>query len=235
MSPQERCLIGRRPRLDERISRSIDYSHTVANMAPPRSYRSPLRQAQAEATRRQILQAAQRLFERNGYAATTVAEIATEAGVSLKTVYVAFETKSGILRALWDDEPAPARRWYEDALQEPDPAERLRMTAHNSRVVKAISGRVLWVIRTAAPADPDIAALWQRIETEFRDVLRPIVETIAADGALRPGLEVDEATDVLWLLVHPDVWRLLVDVRGWRPARYEEWCAETALAQLLGR
>ena len=67
-----------------------------------RSYNSPRRREQAAATRREILEAAQRLFERQGYAATTMAAIAAEAGVALKTVYVAFETKSGVLRALWN-------------------------------------------------------------------------------------------------------------------------------------
>jgi len=78
-----------------------------------RRYESPRRREQAAATRRQILEAAQRLFEGQGYAATTMAAIAAEAGVALKTVYVAFETKSGLLRALWhlllrgDEEDAP--------------------------------------------------------------------------------------------------------------------------------
>ena len=81
---------------------------------PTRRYDSPRRREQASVTRRDILAAAQRLFERHGYAATTMAAIATEAGVALKTVYVAFETKSGVLRALWhlllrgDDETS---RW----------------------------------------------------------------------------------------------------------------------------
>ncbi len=69
---------------------------------PKRSYDSPRRREQAAATRRDILAAAQRLFEQQGYAATTMAEIAAEAGVALKTVYTAFETKSGVLRALWN-------------------------------------------------------------------------------------------------------------------------------------
>ena len=68
---------------------------------PKRSYDSPRRREQAAATRRDILEAAQRLFERQGFAATKMAEIASEAGVALKTVYAAFETKSGVLRALW--------------------------------------------------------------------------------------------------------------------------------------
>ena len=67
-----------------------------------RRYESPRRRAQADATRRDIIAAAHRLFERQGYAATTMAAIAAEAGVALKTVYLVFETKSGVLRAVWN-------------------------------------------------------------------------------------------------------------------------------------
>src|SRR5512147_146690 len=94
-----------------------------------RPYESPRRRAQAAATRHDILTAAQRLFETKGYAATTMAEIAEEAGVALKTVYLAFQTKSGLLRALWNlllrgddaDRPVAERRWYLDVLEEQDP------------------------------------------------------------------------------------------------------------------
>ncbi len=67
-----------------------------------RAYNSPQRERQAAATRRAILDAAQRSFERDGYRATTMDAIAADAGVSLKTVYVAFATKSKLLRAVWD-------------------------------------------------------------------------------------------------------------------------------------
>src|SRR6186997_3204021 len=106
-----------------------------------RRYESPRRRAQADATKRDILAAAQRLFERQGYAATTMAAIAADAGVALKTVYVTFETKSGLLRALWhlllrgDEEDAPVaeRQWYRGVLEEPDAERQLRLTAHTSR------------------------------------------------------------------------------------------------------
>ena len=71
---------------------------------PKRRYESPRRREQASATQAVIRDAAQRLFERQGYPATTMAAIAGEAGVALKTVYVAFETKSGLLRALWEND-----------------------------------------------------------------------------------------------------------------------------------
>ena len=67
-----------------------------------RRYHSPRREEQAAATRRAILEAAERLFERDGFAATSMAAIAAEAEVATKTVYLGFETKSGLLRALWN-------------------------------------------------------------------------------------------------------------------------------------
>ncbi len=206
-----------------------------------RRYHSPRRREQAAATRREILEAAQRLFERQGYAGTTMAAIAAEARVALKTVYVAFETKSGVLRGLWnlllrgddDDAPMAERRWYRDILEEPNPERQLRLTARNSRIVKLRIAPVLEVIRTAAPTDPDIDALWNRIQTEFHANQRVIVESLEEKKALRPGLSVDRAADILWTLNNPSVWQLLVGERGWTPEEYERWCGDVACAQLL--
>ncbi len=206
-----------------------------------RDYNSPRRRAQAEATRRDILEAAQRLFERDGYAATTMAAIADEAGVALKTVYVAFETKSGVLRSLWnlrlrgdrDELPVAEQPWYREVVDEPDPERQLRLDARNSRERKVGIAPLFDVIRSAALIEPDIAALWKRIGTEFHANQRVIAESLAAKDALAPGLDVERATDVLWTILHPDVWRLLVVERGWTPEQYELWCAELACSQLL--
>jgi AcrR family transcriptional regulator len=206
-----------------------------------RPYNSPRRREQAAATRTAILAAAQALFEREGYAATTMAAIAAEADVASKTVYLAFETKSGVLRALWnkllrgdqEDVPVAAREWYREALEDPDPERQLRLNARNGRAAKTRVAALLEVIRTAAPADPDIGALWSRIQTEFHANQRVIVESLAAKNALKPGLGVERATDILWTLNHPDVWQLLVRERGWTPDDYEQWFGDTACAQLL--
>ncbi|MEA2454419.1 MAG: hypothetical protein QOI45_681 [Thermoleophilaceae bacterium] len=185
--------------------------------------------------------AAQPLFERQGYAATTMAAIAAEAGVSLKTVYVAFESKSGVLRALWhlllrgdqDDVPVMDRRWYREVLEEPDPERQLRLNARNARVVKERAAPLMAVIRSAAPTDSDIAALWSRIQSDFYDNQRAIVQALVKKKALRRGLDVDSASDILWTLNHPDLWQLLVGERGWTPEQWEQWFGDTVLAQLL--
>jgi len=208
---------------------------------PRRRYDSPRRREQAEATRRDILAAAQRLFETHGYAATTMAAIAAEAGVALKTVYVAFETKSGLLRALWhlllrgdrDDVPVDEQAWFREVVDEPDPERQLRMTARNSRAVKQRAGALMEILRSAAPTDPDIAMLWDRIQTDFHANQRAIVESLDDKGALRPDLDVEGAADILWTLNHPNVWQLLVGERGWTADRFEDWLADALCSQLL--
>jgi AcrR family transcriptional regulator len=208
-----------------------------------RSYKSPRREQQAAATRRGILDAAKLLFERDGYAATTMDAIATEAAVSLKTVYLAFETKSRLLRAVWDlalkgdesDAPVADRSWYLDILEEPDPATKLRKVAHNSRIVKERIGGMLGTIRDGAPSDPEVRELWSTIESDFLANQRTIVESLRTAHGLARGLGVDRATDILWTLNHPDVWLLLVGHRGWTPSQFEAWFADALCAQLLDR
>jgi AcrR family transcriptional regulator len=170
-----------------------------------------------------------------------VTAIAAEAGVAVKTVYLAFETKGGILRAVWNlalrgdegDAPIARREWYVEALEEPDPERQLRLNARNSRAAKTRVGALFTVIRSAALTDADSSALWERIQTEFHDNQRAIVERLADRGALRRELDVTRATDVLWTLNHPDVWQLLVVQRRWSPEAYEAWFGDTAIAQLL--
>src|SRR5919202_1712789 len=123
----------------------LGYSWQVAaGQRARRPYNSPRRQQQAAATRRAILEAAARLFERDGYPATTMEAIAGEAGLSLKTVYLPFTTKSGLLRALWDlrlkgeDTGAPVvqHEWFREVMEENDPVRKLELNARNSRAAK---------------------------------------------------------------------------------------------------
>jgi len=206
-----------------------------------RRYDSPLRREQAAGTRLRILAAARELFERDGYASTSMADIAGAAGVSLKTVYLAFETKSGVLRSLWhlllrgDEEPVPVgeRPWFRAVLDEPDPERKLRLDIENAKNVRARAGPLLRVLRDAAPVDPDIAELWGRIQLEFYENQRAVVDDLHRRQALRPELGVDRAADILWTLNHPDVYTLLVAERGWTPDEHERWLADLLIVTLL--
>jgi AcrR family transcriptional regulator len=214
----------------------------TAPVKPRRGYDSPRRREQAAETRRKILDAAGRLFNQHGYAAATMPAIATQAGVALKTVYLAFGTKAGVLHALWDarlggdDQPIPvtARPWYHQLLQADDPHQLLRAAARQSRVTKDRAGEVLLIIRQAAVTDPALADLWYQIETEFRIVLAGVAERLDALESLAPGVDAASATDLLWTLNHPDTWYLLTRRCGWTADTYEQWVGDTLSAQLLG-
>ena len=202
---------------------------------------SPRRREQAAATRRDILEAALRLFERQGYSATSMAAVAAEAGVALKTVYLAFETKRGVLIALWhlllrgDEAPVPVgeRPWYREVIDEPDPEA--AVAAERAKLAKrqGASRRALPILQNAAPADPEIGALWNRIQSEFYDNQRTIVESLDQKQALAPSLDVDRATDIVWTLSHPSVYQLLVVDRGWSADEYEAWLGDAFCRELL--
>jgi len=213
----------------------------MADRLKPRRYESPRRRRQAAATRSEILAAALRLFEQRGYTATSMAAIAAEAGVALKTVYLAFQTKRGLLLALWhlllrgDEEPMPVgeRPWFREVMDERDPERMLRLNARNSRIVKERAGTLLEILRSAAPTDAELDALWTRIQAELYDNQHSIVERLQKNHALRPGLGVDRGADILWTLNHPNLYRLLVGDRGWTSEQYEEWLGDAFCSQLL--
>ena len=132
--------------------------------------------------------------------------------------------------------PVGERHWYREVLEEPDPgAPAAADRAQLARGQGADRRRCCEVIRSAAPADPDIAALWGRIQTDFYANQRVIVEALDARKARSARASTStRATDILWTLNHPDVWQLLVGERGWTPEEWEQWFADTRLRAAAG-
>lgn len=208
---------------------------TDTNDQNSRPYYSPRRVEQAEATRRAILQAARKRFAEQGYQATTLQAIAREAEVSVPTIYAVFGSKAAILSALVKSAGADEdiRALARDAFTEPDPGRQLQLAA---RVVRSIQERdtditdLLW---QAGGGDPDLAAVWRQSHHQQLARLGEIVSMVARKKALKPELSIEEATDTLWALGSPEIYRLLVRERNWTPQRYEDWLANTAKTLLL--
>lgn len=214
-----------------------DYCGIVKSMSDhtTRRYHSPRRVQQAEATRQAIIQAARTLFARHGYQATAIQSIAQEAGVAVPTLYVTFGSKAAILSALIKSAGADddIRAIANAAMAETDPWRQLPLAA---RVVRSIQERdaditdLLW---QAGGGDPDLAAAWRQSHQQQLSRLGEIVGALAQKGALKSELSVESATDILWILGSPEVYRLLVRERGWTPQHYEDWFGQTATTLLL--
>jgi len=189
------------------------------------------------------MEAAQRLFALHGYAATTLPAIAAEAGVSTATVTAQFGTKLALLDSLikitvrGDDDPAElaARDWWQEMLAEPDPLQQLRRYAAISRQIHERTVDIAEIVRGAATAAPEIAALPRRLgESRLQDA-RQVAESLAGKGALRNDVTIAHATDMFWALGSSEMYRVLVVDRGWSPAEYEQWLARALIAELLAQ
>src|SRR5213592_3038843 len=136
----------------------------MATVKPKRRYDSSGRQAQARRTRQVILDTAQRQFLDGGYAATTIAAIAAEAGVSVETIYKAFGGKPGLVRTIYQrglvgQQPIPAyQRADEMRERETDPRTIMRNWGTIASEVSSVVSPIARLVRAAAASDPDMAA-----------------------------------------------------------------------------
>src|SRR5690348_13081638 len=130
----------------------------------PRAYDSSTRQARARAAHNRTLDLAARRFLADGYEATTVAAIASDAGVSEATIYKSYGGKAGLARALCQralrgDETVPAEE-RSNLLRAM--ATKQELLAGWARLVTELAPRgapLMLVLRDAATTDPEAAAL----------------------------------------------------------------------------
>jgi AcrR family transcriptional regulator len=209
---------------------------------PSRRYRSPRRAATARTTRCAILDAARELFITQGYAATSIDQIAERAQVSKPTVFASVGSKRVLLKELRDialagDEepvPVPERAWVQELLAEPDQRQTLRLYARGSTQLQARYVDLEEVVHAAAGAEAALRELWQTNEQERLVAARFFVDNLLSKGPLRAGLDREAAADVLSLYMATDNFRRLVRGRGWDLPRFEQWLATTLCEQLLG-
>ncbi len=211
----------------------------MSRVPKKRSYASPIRREQAALTRRRILDAADELFAGDGYARTTVNAIAKRAGVASETVYNVFSSKARVLTALLDmhlvhgtdvtnELDLPEAKAVRDA-----PDQRRQVTLYVRFLIGALDriSHVYTIMRSAAASDPEIAAIFEEMQSYRARNVERIVGWIAKKGRLRTTKK--RATEILWALASPDLASMLRDERGWSTADYAEWLEDAVAHALL--
>jgi AcrR family transcriptional regulator len=209
--------------------------HVSQSGEEKRPYHSQVRQRQAEETRQRILVAARELFESRGYAVTTLEAIAELAEVSPKTVTAVFGSKRVLLAEVINPEAfsTPVQQLIEELRATEDPSRRLSLVAQITRQAYEPLASSLELLRTAGAVAPELADVTRQIEVRRRQNQARLIASLHDQEMLRPGLSLEEATDVLWALTSYDVYRMLVVEQRWEPERYETWLAQLLTQHLL--
>jgi AcrR family transcriptional regulator len=210
--------------------------HVVKSTRP---YDSRGRKRQADRNREAVLDAAERLFLEHGYSGTSIASIAEEAGLSVQTVYKGFGGKSGLVKAIYERgllgegrDPAYQRS---DAMRarEADPEAIMHQWGQLTTEVASLVSPIRLLMRSAALADSEMAALLRETDHERLIRMRHHARFLKRRGYLREGITLQEATDVLWTCSSVEIYDLLVLQRGWTPARFARFVGDFMVTALL--
>jgi AcrR family transcriptional regulator len=198
------------------------------------SYNSPRRQQAAAATREAIIEAALELFACQGYARTTVAQIAEAARVAANTVYTSVGGKPQLLAAITDSgtgDPDVAETLTAVA-RTSDPAEVIRLTAAGTRQVNERRAKAVAVLLDSAQADPAAAEMLQVTVRYYRESLGTLAGRLEDLGAVQSP-DLNRAADIFWYLFGWTSWRTLITDLGWSWDAAEQWLAQRGIDALL--
>lgn len=189
----------------------------------------------ASAAKVRILEAAHTLMQQ-GATHASMAEIAQAAGISRQAVYMHYGTREALLTAL--NQHMLQRFGIADELQRINTSktgiEALRASASfQARLYPKVSAVVRALERAQRNNDEAADRVWQ---AQLRNDLagcKVTVNRLDREKLLRPGLDVETATDLLWALTSIPLWEELVQQRGWSAKRYERHVADLLIAALI--
>ncbi|MGP3972629.1 TetR/AcrR family transcriptional regulator [Streptomyces sp. 8N114] len=192
-------------------------------------------------TRRRIIEAAGALFVEQGYGATKLQEIAGRAGVAVQTIYFVFRNKPSLLKELvdvaiaGDDEPVPTmdRPWFAEVTSAPTAESALTALVAGTRRTLERVAAITEMVRAAAATNPEIRELWPDKADPRYTVISTAAKSLTAKPGARPALSTDEAADIIYAVLSPELFLVLTRDRAWPPAKWEQWVYDTLCSQLL--
>ncbi len=207
---------------------------------PTRQYRSSLREQQVQLTRRTVFAAAHRLFLERGFAATTVAAVAAEAGVSPETIYASLGGKRGLLEGVIestilgpDSLPLLQQIAWPRIEAMNNPHDRLAAFVQFVCDVLARTSPVHAVIRGASDSEEFAVALRERLLHQRVKDIRTHLRRTLPDG-VHGGLSWKQASERLAGLASPELYHLLTVELGWTPRQHRDWLVGVVDTEVLG-
>ena len=194
------------------------------------------RALQAEQTRHDILQAARRRFATQGYASTSLKDVASDAGVSVQTLYDSIGSKADLVRRLNDlmDAEANVGEIASTIGTEADPRSLARIPARITHRLFERCDDILRAALTGGQAEPELAAVVEEGGNRHRAGAAAVAGRLASLGALRSGLTVEQAATTIAALADYRLAMVLIDDHHLDLEEIEEWMADVTARAVLG-
>lgn len=167
--------------------------------------------AEKEKTYQALLDASAELFQKQGYTATTLNEIAERAGVTRGAFYGYFPDKSEVIKAIWQEHIMPFFDPIKDALltlPDHDPATKFRREINNLLELfedNNVVGRAFFIIMhnmEISVKDRELAEFLDDKYRLYKQVFLCAYTRLQDAGQLRPGVEPEQAAmGFLYILI----------------------------------
>lgn len=206
-----------------------------------RRYSSTLRTSQAQQTREAVLDAAHRLFVEQGWARTTIAATAKEAGVSPETIYSVFGNKRTVLERLVQnavrgdasDVPLLEQAAPQQLANIGDQRQQLCLFAKSICAILDRVAPLIAVARVGAESEPRLRELYHALHEGRRRNLLFAAQALSRNGGLRADMSAEAATSYIFRLASPELFLLMRDVEGRTLEEISAWLEASLTALLL--
>ena len=206
-----------------------------------RRYDSRSRREQAQRRQSRVISTAGTLFSEQGFAATSIREVAEKAAVSQETIYATFGSKAALLmrwldvQVVGDESPVPfiERPWIDEMRAEPDFERRLALFTRHGTATTSRAAPAMRVLRSAAQSNPQLAKMLVEGQRRRHQDNEALLTILRGKMDIRSGVDDLEAVDWLWAVTSDETYSSLVTEQGWSDEQYERWLALTIRSTLF--
>jgi AcrR family transcriptional regulator len=210
-----------------------------------RRYDGERRREQAAQRRRNVLEAALDRFTAEGYAATSMTQVAADAGVAVDTIYATIGRKPQLLLAVHDlllgdgatdvrGEPVPAlqRRYVAEVRAAPTAQEKIACYARALGRLLPRTAPLLDALRESGATDDACREVWESVEARRAGNMRLFAADLRAAGGLRADLDDDDVATLVWSM-NSAPYFLSLARSGWSAERYADLVCDVWTRTLL--
>jgi len=158
--------------------------------------------------RRQILRAAERVFDRHGYAGATVEQVAVEAGLAKGSIYNYFKSKEDLFKAIFLEVVSEAHAQVDKRLAGTLPAGRkiemlldywFSALAHHNRIGRLVLE--FWAAAARQGRTGQLPAIFRNVYAQSREKIANVIAEGIASGQFRAGMNTPVAASLIMAIL----------------------------------